>query len=189
MQGALFNGQSPYGYKKYSIVWCQLLLHLFYVLLPLFAVAGLAHPATKSADISVTQTKRPTSFSGAASNTLKNRFPPGETSKMLAMLPHLSTSAGVWSHECDGLADNSSLAHSILCSTDHCTTPRIPPYTTDVHGEYGSSHSIPGISGRSRLRMYTLPLYSISHVLNQGKRVLPRTDCEILLFWIWVTPY
>lgn len=35
-----------------------------------------------------------TSFSGAASKTLKKRFPPGDTSSILAMLPHLKLMSG-----------------------------------------------------------------------------------------------
>jgi len=61
-------------------------------LLSLSAAAVLVHQSDKSAHIPPKGNLKLTSFSGAASKTLKNRFPPGDTSSILAILPHLHVS-------------------------------------------------------------------------------------------------
>ncbi len=59
---------------------------------PLFAAADSVHPADIGLHRKPRVAKMLTSFSGAALNTLKYLRPPGETSNMLAIFPHLSVS-------------------------------------------------------------------------------------------------
>jgi hypothetical protein len=85
------------GYRKYSIDCCTLAkLHCSCTTtyLDLLLLLLLAGPIALRPPVSCVA-----SFSGAASKTLKNLLPPGDTSKMLAMFPHLLRSDDSWKSE------------------------------------------------------------------------------------------
>jgi hypothetical protein len=70
------------------------------IVLVVVAVVGWAHRAATAGQLCwPAEYTGLASFSGAASKTLKNLLPPGDTSKMLAMFPHLLRSDDSWKSE------------------------------------------------------------------------------------------
>lgn len=131
--------------------------------------------------------------------TLKNLPPPGETSNILAMLPHLLRHASIRNQnqacsEKAQLAYSNNSAHSTPYLTGPHTWPSSPPCRADVHGEYAPSRWFRETFLRWKSRMYTRRLCKTGTCFRNEDIALfisnaPGTDCEFLFVRIWIWPY
>lgn len=142
------------------------------------------------------------SFSGAASKTLKNRLPPGETSSILAILPHLIGQPRVLrlavKATCERVGANSPVA--VIGCTPDCTELVVVQDRVTLHAQLvraeDMTHAVELqelLDDRcaERISRASAQTCQLSIITGRGKRVelnAPGTNGEILLFRIWIAP-